>query len=61
MNKNKTRSDVAGHRNTEILTCEKCRDHQFQDMVYGLKRRVHNMTKAGNYRCTVCNNVRSVQ
>lgn len=37
---------------TRILPCG-CKS-AFQDDTYGIGRRVHNVTKAGGSRCTVC-------
>ena len=38
---------------TAIINC-KC-DHEYQDRMYGRKRRVGNMTRTeGEARCTVC-------
>lgn len=42
---------------TVIVACEgTCKPHKFQDAAYG-GRRVHNRTKAGGRRCTVCGHV----
>ena len=39
-----------------ILTC-RCL-HRFQDQIHGPRMRVHNETKEGKGRCTVCKNER---
>lgn len=39
-----------------ILKCT-CK-HEFQDKTYGKDMRVHNRTKDGKARCTVCNQVK---
>ena len=41
---------------TLILKCN-C-DYVYQDEKYGLKQRLHNITKGGNARCTVCGNMK---
>ena len=41
---------------TRILRCN-C-EHKFQDQRYGKGKRVHNKTKDGGWRCTVCGNVK---
>lgn len=32
--------------------------HPDQDSLHGKQFRVHNLTKGGKYRCTVCGNLR---
>lgn len=32
--------------------------HEFQDKLYGKGIRVHNQTKVGQFRCTVCSKIR---
>ena len=34
-------------------------ENEYQDKVYGKGNRVHNLTKAGSYRCTICTKVKS--
>ena len=41
--------------NTRILLCT-CR-HEFQDRIYGIGMRVHNVMAGGGERCTVCGNM----
>ena len=40
-----------------IKKCD-CKN-DFQDKTYGTGNRVHNQTKAGAYRCTVCVKVKN--
>lgn len=43
---------------TVVKPCEgQCRTHKFQDSRYGQGRRLHNITKIGGTRCTVCGHV----
>lgn len=39
-----------------IKTC-KC-NHEYQDEKYGEHKRLHNPTIKGQWRCTVCENIR---
>lgn len=53
---------------TQILYCSNCKVHEFQDMTYGHKMRVHNFApKAksfqphGAMRCVVCGSEKSAK
>lgn len=41
----------------KFCTCE----HEYQDKTYGDHKRVHNITKKGELRCTVCEKVKSIR
>jgi len=43
-----------------ILHCPNCKQHEFQDERYGRNKRVHNPTKNGDWRCTICGTVRTI-
>lgn len=43
-------------KSTEIKLCS-CK-HEFQDKQYGEKKRLHNPTGKGEYKCTVCGSVK---
>jgi hypothetical protein len=46
----------------KISDCGNCKSHDYQDSLYGKRKRVHNpMVKDGKlrgYKCTVCGNVK---
>lgn len=57
MNKS-TEKDIKSEKvkGTSRLACT-CK-HDFQDSVYGKGIRLHNVTKLGKFRCTVCSNLK---
>lgn len=45
-------------KSTEVKLCVPCKPHDFQDKQYGVNRRIHNPNGKGDYKCTVCGNIK---
>ena len=46
-----------------VILCKDCKVHPFQDALYGLNMRVHNLLKAAvpqKGRCTVCSDEKNI-